>query len=72
MKLLNIDLVKADDWEAIYVLGKVWEQDHSINWENLLKQHVVHISTIREVDYDWFDGMRYLPESLSEVKFNAG
>jgi hypothetical protein len=70
MKLLNIDLVRADDWEGIYVLGKLWEQDHSINWFELLKKHVVHISTIRWADEEWLATVGSYPATLSEVKFN--
>ena len=71
MKLLNIVYVKGDDYDAVYVLGKLWEQDHSINWVNMLKDHVVHISEIKYADFDWLINRSGYPHTLSEVVFDS-
>jgi hypothetical protein len=70
MKLLNVDLVRAYDWEGIYVLGKLWEEGHGIDWCCLLKKHVVHISSEKWVDEDWLREVGSFPEKYSEVKFD--
>lgn len=69
MKLLNVDFVKGDDWEAVYVLGKLWEEGHHIDWPYILKNHVVHISRIYYADLTWLNDRGSFPSSLSEVVF---
>lgn len=56
----------GDDWEGVYIDGKLIVQDHRINPKELLKQLGYFVETL-EPDYEWLDAQGYLPEDLSDV-----
>ena len=63
---MKITIAKFDDWEGLYINGKLVSQDHKIT----IKELAAHINLdieLKEVDYDWFEGN--FPEDLNEVKF---
>lgn len=59
--------IVGDDWEGIYIDGKLIEEGHNISPKNLLKKLGYVVETF-EPDYDWLDGEGYLPEDLKDVK----
>ena len=62
---MNITLAKGEDWEGLYLNGKLIEQNHKISCVDMLKllgQSVVY------VDLDWLEEKGTLPENLSDVR----
>lgn len=73
MKLLNVDLVRSDYGDAVYVLGKLWaEGEVGIDWIPILKNNVVHISSVKYADGDWAEVclVNGFPRNYSEIQFS--
>ena len=73
MKELNIVVLSVDDWEALYVNGEVFHQNHQVNWEKfagfLVGQDVRVVSfesKYLDLPEDKYDGS--LPFLLSDVE----
>jgi len=72
--VMSIVVADADDWQVMYVNGKMYYQDHDIPAEiviRLWKDNIgkVPVFTKKEVDFDWLDGIGDFPIELEEVVF---
>lgn len=69
MKILNLTLVRGDDWEGVYdQYGRLVYQDHQIHWDEVLARNVCKLSKIIYCDLKWLHDLGHLPDRLSEVK----
>lgn len=64
----DIVYVMGDDWEGVYIDGKLVNENHSVNWPYVLKQ-LGHYVSVKEVDYEWLGERGNFPEDISEVVF---
>lgn len=67
-KKKEIVLACFDDWEGLYIDGKLVVEDHSITLESFARHAGVNLSE-KQVNYDWMQYRSRFPENLSEVKF---
>ena len=69
MSGIRIDYVVGDDWEGVYVDGRLFDEGQSLrpeDWIRLIRTHF-HEDLQSEHREAEIDG--HLPERLSEVKF---
>ena len=67
-KKLKLTLVSADDWEALYVNGKVYEQNHTVQLIPCLqKLGVVEIEEVDAYNDPITEERGCFPDKLSEV-----
>lgn len=67
----EIVLIKADDWEGLYVNGQLEEENHILYAQDILKV-LAQLGLIdylsKSCDATWLEDEGELPEQLSEVK----
>jgi len=63
----KVVLVDGDDWQGLYVNGKLETQGHSVELDDVLKVFGITIDTIY-ADLDWLSDLGYLPDKLKDVK----
>ena len=57
-----------DDWEGVYLDGKIIDQGHSIDWKLVLSELGFTLDE-QEADHDWLAYEGYLPEKIEDCKF---
>ena len=72
-----IDLVKADDWQGLYINGVLVEETHCIQTEDLLeyvKLEVIKSGGISEFEYvvsyvnsEWMEEYGSLPQLIKDI-----
>lgn len=62
----HIVLITADDWQGIYVNGKLMDENHSLSLRMVLEILGVEFSDFT-VDQEWMENHGHLPENLSDV-----
>lgn len=67
MKTLTL-VTNHDDWEGIYLDGRILDQGHQIDWETVLSSLGFTLET-QDADYDWLADEGCLPEKLEDCKF---
>ena len=63
----QIVLAVANDWEGVYVDGKLFAEEHSIPLDTLAEACGVKLSHI-ECDEEWLSDIGELPAKLADVK----
>jgi hypothetical protein len=67
-----LTIARADDWEGIYVGGKLHDEGHSIELkrgiEIAIENNVTKV-VWQEVDDDWISEVGNLPSDMNEVKW---
>jgi hypothetical protein len=66
----RVDFVDGDDWEGLYIDGKLVLQDHSISaWEVIKLLAFEHIEPggYHFADLDWLMNNSGLPENIEDV-----
>lgn len=64
----KITFVKGDDWEGLYINGKLIKEDHSLHVEDVLEAVGVKVDTLH-ADCEWLWDQGSLPDKLDEVVF---
>ncbi len=70
----TITLVRGDDWEGIYVDGKLMTEGHSIEISEAIWIGINHKATKVETkfcDLGWLHDEGNLPQALADVKLEA-
>lgn len=71
MKAVQITFVLGDDWEGVYLNGKLKHQGHSISAMELANTLVnygrVMSVQVTEPDEEWLQEQGRLPDKLSDV-----
>lgn len=62
----KMTIVQGDDWEGLYVDGKLVEETHQIDWRARWVK-LMGAETV-EADYEWLENRGTLPENLEDVK----
>lgn len=62
----KIVFVTADDWEGLYVDGKLRFENHSIRPYNIAQ--VLEDCEVISCDEEWLEERGFLPENLGDVK----
>jgi hypothetical protein len=71
MRTKTLTLVtNYDDWEGIYIDGKILDQGHDINWKEVLSNLGFELK-IQEADYDWLAEQGALPDKLENCKISS-
>jgi len=70
---MKIALVQGDEWQGLYLDGKLVLENHSLSARHVLEKLRDHSDDIQElscliVDEEWLDGQGSLPERLSDVE----
>lgn len=68
-KANEIVIVNHDDWQGIYVDGKLLMQDHRLRLSDVLTALGIKLNE-RWVDGEWLETEGLLPEDLNEVWFD--
>lgn len=63
----KISIVYGDDWEGVYINGKLHHQMHKISWINVLADLGFSLERF-EVDPEWLEKELELPQDLKNVK----
>jgi hypothetical protein len=75
MTMADMTLVRGDDWEGIYIDGKLMAEGHSIKLAVGIAMAIEHrprgITTVF-CDLDWLHDEGNLPQALADVKLEAG
>jgi hypothetical protein len=66
-KKKKITYVTSDEWEGIYVDGKLVCENHSLSIREFLEYTGVECDRM-DCDEDWMADHGHLPEDLAEVK----
>lgn len=77
--MIKIDFVCADDWEGIYVDGRLVVERHSIDFYYGMRSILVHANssiiemsfTTHYVSQDWMDEHCDLPVDFSDIPDDA-
>jgi len=64
MKIVH---VQVDDWEALYVDGKLVDEGSSINWKHFITHNLKLDIDDLDADLDWLDDIGNLPDNLEDV-----
>lgn len=64
---MNIAFVDGDDWQGLYLDGKLVLENHSLYSIEVLEALKIKFKYI-EADGDWMMENGHLPEKLSQVK----
>ena len=70
----TMTFVRADDWEGIYINGKLVEETHSIEniaAVNIAIRHKVTTVETKWCDLDWIHDEGNLPQKLEDVKLEV-
>jgi len=67
MKKDKLIFVGSDDWEGLYINGKLIMEDHHLDVFKILKAIDIKYQYI-EADDDWICERGTLPENIKEVK----
>lgn len=73
--MARVCLALGDDWDGLYIDGKLVEQGHSIQPAEAMRAVLNDITPpltrgdveVREVDYSWLEDRGSLPDEISEV-----
>lgn len=71
-KSLDIQIINSEDWEGLYVNGKLWGEGHRILLSDLIYAIASYFPITfktRECDGEWLEEMSSFPDDLSEVKW---
>ena len=66
-KKLQVTHVSGDDWEGIYIDGKLVEEGHNVQLRDFAKHVGITLQEI-EADLEWLEDEGSLPEVLLDVK----
>ncbi len=66
----EITYVQGDDWEGVYVDGKLELEGHSLDFRDVLDILGCKVSTI-PADCNWLHKVGRLPSDLKEVKIDT-
>lgn len=64
----EITIVSGDDWQGLYVDGKLVDEGHSIQLDTFARIMGIDLNE-KEADFDWLEKEGRMPDNLSEVKF---
>ena len=64
----KITFVEAEDWEGIYIDGKLAMQTHALWPQDILSILGIKYEVL-DANEDWIQDVGKLPENLSECKF---
>jgi hypothetical protein len=70
MKKKEVVIVGGDDWEGIYIDGKLVREGHSIDSDDVLEALGIDYVS-RGVNQEWLEEMGSLPDNLSDVQFQV-
>jgi hypothetical protein len=59
-------VTNEDDWEGLYIDGKIAVQDHKLRVEDVLDALGICAESVT-CDYDWLFDQGYLPSDLKDV-----
>ena len=65
--MAKVTYVQGDDWEGVYIDGKLEIEGHSIDFREVLDKMGVQVESI-SADCNWLHERGRLPDNLSEVK----
>lgn len=66
-------LVSGDDWEGLFLNGKILDEEHSIQWDNLVKYMKqfntldVNFVMLSPLGDEWLQNRGSFPEYFSEI-----
>ena len=63
---MNIKIMTADDWEGLYIDGKLVMENHSLRVEDVLEACQVKFDS-HWVDDDWMCNRGRFPEKFEDV-----
>jgi len=63
----QVAFVDGDDWEGLYINGKLVEEHHHVRTEDVLRHLGIKCEVIYP-DQDWLEERGSLPANLSEVQ----
>lgn len=67
MKKKKIVIVSGDDWEGLYIDGKIVDQGHRLRLEEVLRLLGFDVDC-KEADNEWLEQYGNLPDKLKDVK----
>jgi hypothetical protein len=67
MHLPIYQLVRGDDWEGLYIDGKLETEGHSLSPSDIFKVLDIRV-TNHDLDDEWICEQGSLPENFDEVK----
>lgn len=69
MKKSIVFVTNNDDWEGMFVDGKLEYQNHSLHYEKILRILGIEFSFV-EVNEEWLSERGRLPTDLADIKTN--
>ena len=66
----KVTIVRGDNWEGIYLDGKLIDQGHTIDWYTVLTQHFECYVALEEADDEWLSEEGALPNDLVDCQLN--
>lgn len=63
-----VNVSNGDDWEGIYLDGKLLAQGHSVSAEDILLA-LGHKVKYEMTEEGWLEDQGYLPDNIQDVKF---
>lgn len=60
-----------NDWEGVYVNGKLIQEHHHIDWPALLKHLGFEYESLEITDQEWLENLGSLPEKLEDIPKTA-
>lgn len=63
---MDVTIVKGDDWQGLYVDGKLKTEDHTLLVEDVLNNLGIRFTRLN-ADIDWLHERGALPEDLCYV-----
>ena len=68
---MTIAIVQFEDWEGVYLDGKMFDQNHSIDYtnllENLIGQKISNVIIYNIEDEEWIENNGRLPNEFSDI-----
>jgi len=62
----EVVIVYVDDWEGIYIDGKLTNQNHYLSTHDILTAVEIPY-TMKQVSYEWMKGKPSFPKDLKDV-----
>lgn len=75
LKVMEIIIVDADDWQGLYINGVLTCQGHSITAADVAEEIIERLPRlnmtfdVKEVNSKWMENRSDLPTELEKVKF---
>ena len=64
---MEVTLVTSDDWEGIYLDGRLVSESHSHRTQEALRALGVEVQIV-EADLEWIESVGHLPADLAKVR----